>query len=115
LGIAAEIALMHDQGSDNSEITHKIGNRAAWLLGREHSEREVIIDEMKKLYRARSQAVHRGKLSSSSTIDLAAADRLVTRALIAILERGRFPDWNSLTMGGSGWKAEVGLSDGRRS
>lgn len=112
LGIAVEIALMHDQGSDNSEITHKIGNRAAWLLGRESSEREAIFGEMKALYRARSQAVHRGKLSSSSPIDLTAADRLVTRALIAILERGGFPDWNSLTMGGNGWKAEVGRSDG---
>jgi hypothetical protein len=102
LGIAAEIALMHDKGSDNSEITHKIGSRAAWLLGRDPTEREAIFGEMKALYRARSQAVHRGKLSSESIVDLAAADLLVARALTSILERGCFPNWNSLTMGDSG-------------
>ncbi|MBB6255300.1 hypothetical protein [Nitrospirillum iridis] len=34
LGIAAEIALMHDHKQNNAEITQKIGSRAAWLLGR---------------------------------------------------------------------------------
>ncbi len=102
LGIAAEIALMHDQRPENSEITHKIGSRAAWLLGRDPSEREAVFGEMKALYHARSHAVHRGKLSSKSTLDLGAADRLVTRALASILERGAFPNWNSLTVGGDG-------------
>jgi hypothetical protein len=110
LGIAAEIGLMHDQQTDNSEITHKIGSRAAWLLGRNPSDREGVFREIKALYRARSHAVHRGELSSQSAVDLATSDRLVTRALIAILERGGFPDWNSLIMGGNGWKAEVGRS-----
>jgi hypothetical protein len=102
LGIAAEIALMHDNGSDNSEITHKLGSRAAWLLGRDSSDREAVFREMKALYGARSRAVHRGELSSKSTLDLAAADRLVTSALTSILERGCFPNWDSLTMGGDG-------------
>ncbi|MDP3553077.1 HEPN domain-containing protein [Methylocystis sp.] len=102
LGIAAEIALMHDKGADNSEITHKISSRAAWLLGRDSSEREAVFREMKALYGARSRAVHRGEFSSKSILDLAAADRLVTRALTSILERGRFPNWDSLTMGGDG-------------
>ncbi len=109
LGIAAEIALMHDHSPANTEISHKIGGRAAWLLGRDPTEREVVFVDMKKLYQARSQAVHSGALSSRSTFDLDAADRLVARALYAILERGEFPNWNNLTMGGNG-AAEVGRS-----
>lgn len=101
LGIAAEIALMHGQGEGNAEITHKIGTRAAWLLGTDPGERESIFTDMKKLYAARSQAVHSGVLTSSrATLDLDAADALVTRVLLAILRLGHFPDWTKLAMGG---------------
>lgn len=101
LGMAAEIALMHDHSTSNTEITHKIGSRAAWLLGESAAERALIFDEMKHLYQARSVAVHSGALSSRSKVDLMAADRLVTRALAAIAAHGRFPDWHALTMGGT--------------
>jgi hypothetical protein len=109
LGIAAEIALMHDHSPANSEITHKIGSRAAWLLGRDPGDRKAVFIEMKKLYQARSQAVHAGILSTKSAVDLDVADRLVARVLYAILERGGFPNWNDLTMGDSG-KAKGGRS-----
>jgi hypothetical protein len=102
LGIAAEIALMHDHSPANTEIAHKIGGRAAWLLGCDPTERKAAFVDMKKLYQARSQAVHSGALSSKSNVDIDAADRLVARALFAILERGGFPNWDSLTMGGNG-------------
>lgn len=102
LGMAAEIALMHDNSPSNTEITYKIGSRAAWLLGEDAAERATIFEQMKQLYKARSDAVHSGKLSSRSKVDLAAADRLVARALVAIASRGGFPDWNDLTMGGEG-------------
>ncbi len=102
LGVAIEIALMHDHSSDNNEITHKISSRAAWLIGTTPDERQSIFIDMKKLYRARSQAVHAGALSSKDAIDLNAADKLVVRVLLAILERKTFPNWNVLTMGGSG-------------
>jgi hypothetical protein len=102
LGIAAEIVLMHDQSPTNTEIAHKIGGRAAWLLGRDPGEREAIFKEMKMLYQARSQAAHSGALSSKSKHDLASADRLVMRVFNAILQRGGFPEWNNLVMGGSG-------------
>lgn len=102
LGIAAEIVLMHDQSPANTEIAHKIGGRAAWLLGRDPSEREAIFKEMKLLYQARSQAAHSGMLSSKSKHDLDSADRVVTRLFNAILERGSFPNWNNLVMGGAG-------------
>jgi len=106
LGMAAEIVLMHDHSPANTEIAHKIGSRAAWLLGSEPESRAAIFAEMKGLYQARSQAVHSGVLSSKSKVDLDAADRLVTAAFNAILERGRFPDWSSLVMGGDALQQE---------
>jgi hypothetical protein len=101
LGMAAEIVLMHDQSRSNTEITYKIANRAAWLLGEGADQRAEIFDQIKQLYAARSTAVHSGVLPSKSKIDLDVADELVGRVIRAILERGRFPDWMSLTMGGS--------------
>lgn len=65
LGMAAEIALMHDDGTSNTEIAHKISGRAAWLIGCNAEERGAIFTRMKRLYEARSQAVHKGALSSS--------------------------------------------------
>ncbi len=105
LGMAAEIVLMHDHSPANTEIAHKIGGRAAWLLGRDPDDRAAIFADMKALYQARSQAVHSGVLTKSK-IDLDVADRLVTRAFNAILERGAFPDWTSLVMGGDALQTE---------
>jgi hypothetical protein len=102
LGIAAEIALMHGDSSNNTEITHKIGSRAAWLLGEDAEARATIFGDIKALYHARSKAVHEGTLPKKSKVDLNDADRLVARILNAIAARGRFPDWSSLTMGGEG-------------
>lgn len=102
LGIAAEIALMHGDSSSNTEITYKIGSRAAWLLGRDPEERASVFGECKALYHARSKAVHEGVLPKKSNIDLAGADAFVARTLNAIAERGRFPHWSNLTMGGTG-------------
>lgn len=101
LGMAAEIVLMHDQSPSNTEITYKIASRAAWLLGEDADQRAEIFEHMKQLYAARSTAVHSGILPSKSRIDLDAADELVGRVIRALLERGRFPDWMSITMGGS--------------
>ena len=105
LGMAAEIVLMHDHSPANTEIAHKIGGRAAWLLGRDPDDRAAISADMKALYQARSQAVHSGVLTKSK-VDLDAADRLATRTFNAILERGAFPDWTSLVMGGGALQAD---------
>lgn len=102
LGIAAEIALMHGDSSSNTEVTHKMGSRASWLIGRDPAERETVFGQCKALYHARSKAVHEGVLPKKSKIDLAEADRFVTRILNAIAGRGRFPVWSNLTMGGKG-------------
>ena len=108
LGMAAEIVLMHDLGTSNTEITYKIGSRAAWLLGEGAVERTKIFDEMKHLYKARSDAVHSGVLPPKSKVDLDLADQLVVRVMQAILQRGSFPDWTSLTLGA---KADAILYD----
>lgn len=91
-----------NNGTSNTEITYKIGSRAAWLLGKDEGDRATIFDEMKHLYKARSDAVHSGVLPSKSKVDLDVADQLVVRVVQAILERGKFPDWASLTLGGQG-------------
>lgn len=100
LGMAAEIALMHDTGSNNTEITYKIASRAAWLVGSDVPDREAVFNAVKDLYYARSQAVHSGVLSAKARLDLEASDRLVSRVLFAIAEHGRFPDWTCLVLGG---------------
>lgn len=102
LGMAAEIALMHGESTSNTEIAHKIGGRAAWLLGYDPAERTNIFNEMKLVYQARSQAVHSGVLSTKSKVNLEAGDKLVARAIAALLARGQFPNWSSLVMGGNG-------------
>lgn len=102
LGMSAENSLMHDRGTSNTEIAHKISGRAAWLIGSDPQERGEIFSRVKRLYEARSQAVHNGALSSKSRVDLNDSDRIVTQALRAILQRGRFPDWANLTLGGAG-------------
>jgi hypothetical protein len=98
--MAAEIVLMHDNSPSNTEITHKIGSRAAWLLGNDADERATIFEKIRHLYKARSDAVHSGVFPPNSKVDLDLADQLVVRVVQAILERGSFPDWTSLTMGG---------------
>lgn len=102
LGMAAEIALMHDNSAANTEIGHKISSRAAWLLGSDPADRETIFANMKKLYEARSKAVHSGSLPAKSSIKLDDANELVRRILVALLERGEFPNWKNLTLGGEG-------------
>lgn len=100
LGLAAEIVLMHDQASENTEISHKLGTRAAWLLGETSEERETIFKEIKNLYGARSQSVHTDVLSSRKMPDFPAADRIVLRILRTVLSQGEFPEWNKLTLRG---------------
>ncbi|CAN5213108.1 hypothetical protein BH10PSE4_BH10PSE4_44380 [soil metagenome] len=98
LGIALEIAMTHsDQGGP--EITYRLSTRLAWLLGKTAEDRQTIFKETKALYAARSKAVHEGRLLPKHQPDLVAGDRLVTRALRTLVERGAFPDWNKLTMG----------------
>jgi hypothetical protein len=100
LGMSAEIALMYGQDASNTEITYKIGSRAAWLLGEDPETRAGVFAGMKALYSARSEAVHAGVLKRGAAVDLEASDRLVARILTALAQHDDFPDWQTLVLGG---------------
>lgn len=97
LGMALEIALMHDDQNAKEEITAKTGLRAGWLLGTTPEERLAIKRSASKLYGARSKAVHTGKVDAK--LDLTTADQLVVSVLKKILDRGAFPEWDALVFG----------------
>ena len=106
LGIAAEVLLMHGMSGSNAEITYKLASRAAWLLGHTVADRSSTFAATRNLYKARSDAVHSGKLSSRMTFDSQRSDELVRAAIEAVLLKGDFPDWEALTLG-----ADVTSSD----
>lgn len=96
LGMAAEIALMHE---DRGEITSRLAMRAAFLLGQDGHERTAVHNSMRDLYRARSDTVHSGETPVKYRRRLAEWDALLDRLLKALLQRGDFPDWNRLILG----------------
>ena len=103
LGMAAEIALMHSpsgSGDGKAEITNKISTRAAWLLGANSKERLEISKMIRLLYTSRSVVVHTGRAKATIVKEIDGLDELVTRMLRAILDRGSFPDWTALVLGG---------------
>lgn len=103
LGMAAEIALMHNPkgtGDGKSEITNKIASRGAWLLARDASERLSISRTIEELYNARSKVVHTGEASGKLQSRIAEFDATVVRIALALMSRGAFPDWKSLVLGG---------------
>jgi hypothetical protein len=103
LGMALEIALMHGEGDGKSEITTKIAARAGWLGGNSVGERRANGEIAKKIYAARSTAVHEGQLSTKALAklgELRSIDDFITGILNTILTRESFPDWVDLTFGG---------------
>jgi hypothetical protein len=103
LGMAAEIALMHSKagtGDGKAEITNKLANRGAWLLGGDAAERVRLANLFSELYSARSLVVHTGAAKAKLGARMAEFDDLVSRTLLALLERGGFPDWKALVLGG---------------
>jgi hypothetical protein len=101
-GMALEAALMHEEKPVNQEINFKVGIRAAWLLGTDLETRRTARKKAGRIYSARSVAVHTGRLSGkpSESLPPEEADQFVRDCLIAILERGCFPNWTDLVLGG---------------
>ncbi len=104
--IDASVALEAMYGPlDSGDVTRKISQRAAWLLGRSDDERRAITKEMKSFYRTRSKVAHgtisldpqkRGKELDSA---LASGRDLARRSLFALLDRGPInskAEWNAL-------------------
>lgn len=105
LGMALEIALMHENGNSgggSGEITYKLSSRAAWLLGKNPEERTQVFEKAKKIYGHRSAAAHSGRLKNESDFLSLDAHAFTTRILREILQRGSFPVWHHLIFGVEG-------------
>ena len=107
LGIAFEALYVPDGGS--GEITFKLKVRAAWYLGNDKEDRSDLLTKFRDIYKSRSNAVHDGQLGRtvkfggdniSASEFIKEVQELCHQSIIKILEKGRFPDWNSLIIGG---------------
>lgn len=110
LGVALEALLLTDL-QPNDQISLAFRLRGAWLLGRDAIERRDLSKQFLDIYGCRSSAVHKGtmptdpittptgKLGPDEFIRTI-GQSLAARCLVAIIERGRFPDWNAVLLGG---------------
>ena len=104
--IDASVALEAMYGPlDSGDVTRKIRQRAAWLLGQSEDERRAISKEMKSFYRTRSKVVHgnvsknRRKRERELASALASGRAFARRSLFALLDRGPInteAEWNTL-------------------
>ncbi len=99
LGIALESLYLRDPGLDRRLVL-----RGAWYLGKDIAERKKIAEQIKNIYKARSDAVHEGvlrlKRSQRPENLIKTAQNLCRRSIIKIIEEGQFPDWDTLVLGG---------------
>ena len=93
--IDASVALEAMYGPlDSGDVTRKISQRAAWLLGQSDDERRAISRAMKSFYRTRSKVVHgtvskdQRKRERELAGALASGWDFARRSLFALLDRG---------------------------
>ena len=107
LGIAFEALYVPDRG--RGEIRFKLAVRAAWHLGTNKDDRPALMKDFKEIYDWRSKAVHSGKLDQTVKFRedsipvsdfIERAQDLCRESIIKILDDEKFPDWNSLILGG---------------
>jgi hypothetical protein len=98
LGISSEIVLLHDSGVQG-EIRYRFALRGAYLLGKDGKDRYAVFKRFRSLYDARSGVAHTGRLDSKWLQSLSEFDALCVAAILAIVERQRFPDWDQLSLG----------------
>ena len=76
--------------------------------------------EFRAIYNCRSDAVHKGKLDEKVKIGgesvpisklIERAQDLCRQSIIKIMEDGRFPDWDSLILGGEAESDAVALGE----
>jgi hypothetical protein len=108
LGIALEVILMYDGSTgrhDNNEISHKLGVRAAWLVGQNPSERVAVFEQVRKIYGLRSHAAHSGEIKHDAKSWWARNDEIEQgiilggRIVKAVLARGDWPKWTDFVLG----------------
>jgi hypothetical protein len=100
LGIAVEMALLHEMGSDRGELRYRTALRGAYLLGKDGGNRREIFNTLRSAYDARSSAVHAGVLTKKGLIEsLPVADTYCADAIRSIIDRRGFPtDWESIVL-----------------
>ena len=103
LDIAVALEVMF--GLDGGELTHKLATRCAWLVGKDANERVQAYDGIRGFYEVRSAVIHgnrRKKKRRMTREHVEEAARLGYKigrhALVALLERGRLPDWKRLSL-----------------
>ncbi|EEX92072.1 hypothetical protein VIOR3934_02717 [Vibrio orientalis CIP 102891 = ATCC 33934] len=107
LGVACEALLLNDK-SHKEQISFTLRLRAALFLGSSFEERQELLNFFSSFYSCRSQAAHTGKLDTKIKVSfrgkveanklLEEGDEYCIRAIIKIIELGKFPDWNELML-----------------
>lgn len=100
LGIALESIYLRDI-NEPGELTLRLRIRAAWFLGKNASDRQSVMNSMGKTYKLRSSAVHTGTTGDTANSEAirASAEDLCLQSIQKIIQKGKFPDWNSLVLG----------------
>jgi hypothetical protein len=104
LGTALEILLMHGTKAENAEITNKISQRGAWLIGANGDDRLAVANVIKQAYGLRSKAVHGGHLPAPKNMNDHLARQEAFRQTEDVISRlvdrlfEGWPDWNRLTL-----------------
>jgi hypothetical protein len=101
LGIALESILRND--NDKEQLTLQFRLRGAWLLGDDGDHRAALFQQFGDIYTLRSQAAHKGILSTKKGTTPAAVisggQKLCAEAIKRIILKGGFPDWRALLIG----------------
>ncbi len=107
LGIALEMLLLDDNAS-NEQLSLAFRLRGSWLLGRSVTERAALCENLRCLYRYRSQVAHSGALCRGKHAQMEEVRKLYPeyqRIAEAVCQRVILegaPDWNSLVLGREG-------------
>lgn len=109
LGVGLEALLLGDL-SPNDQISLAFRLRGAWLLGSTPAERKDLANQFNGIYSCRSKVVHGGILPSEpikvggqkmepAEFICKHARVLGAKAVMRIVEMGKFPDWSELIVG----------------
>ena len=109
LGIAFE-ALYLSNISEPIELAFRLRLHAAWNLREDEEDRKDLMKEIQEIYAWRSSVVHTGKLPNKKKKTpftpeevnqfIEKAQDLCRESIIKIIKAKKFPDWNSLILGG---------------
>lgn len=104
LGIALECLYLQDAGP---ELRFRLAIRAAWHLGADATERELLAKQFRAIYDIRSKAVHAGMIpdtvrvggeSVRSSVLISTSQDLCLQAIRKVVDE-QFPEWDKLVLG----------------